>query len=31
VEGLTGEIKFVYTQTSSKAIYIKSIVVEYAE
>ena len=31
VENLTGEVKFVYTQTSSKAIYIKSIAVDYAE
>lgn len=31
VAGLTGAVKFVYTQTSSKAIYIKSITVECAE
>ena len=31
VSGLTGEIKFVYTQTSSKALYVKSISVDYAE
>ena len=31
VSGLTGEVKFVYTQTSSKAIYIKSFAVNYAE
>ncbi|MBQ9978924.1 MAG: type II secretion system protein [Clostridia bacterium] len=27
----TGEIEIVYTQTSSKALYVKSITVEYAE
>lgn len=31
VSELTGEIKFVYTQTSSKALYVKSISVDYAE
>ncbi len=31
VSGLSGEIKLEYTQTSSKAIYIKSISVTYAE
>ena len=31
VSNLSGEVKFEYTQTSSKAIYIKSIVIEYAE
>ena len=30
-EGLSGEIVLSYTQTSSKAIYIKSIQVDYAE
>ena len=30
-EALSGEIRFEYTQTSSKAIYIKSIAVDYAE
>ena len=27
---LTGQVKFVYSQTSSKAIYIKSITINYA-
>lgn len=31
VDGLSGAIEFNYTQTSSKAIYIKSIAVNYAE
>ena len=31
VSGLTGEVRFEFTQTSSKAFYIKSIEVEYAE
>lgn len=31
VAGLTGEVKFVYEQTSSKAFYIKSININYAE
>ena len=31
VAGITGTVKFEYTQTSSKALYIKSIVVDYAE
>ena len=31
VTGLTGEVRFEFTQTSSKAFYIKSIEVEYAE
>ena len=30
-EALSGEVRFEYTQTSSKAIYIKSIAVDYAE
>ena len=30
VAGLTGEVKLVYSQSSSKAIYIKSLAVEYA-
>lgn len=30
-EALTGEVVFTYTQTSSKALYIKSITIEYAE
>ena len=31
MSGLTGEVKLEYTQTSSKALYIKSIEVKYAE
>lgn len=31
VNGLTGAVKFEYSQTSSKALYIKSIAVNYAE
>ena len=31
VANITGEVKFVFTQTSSKAMYIKSIAVDYAE
>ena len=31
VAGLSGEIRFEYTQTSATAIYIKSIAVDYAE
>ncbi len=31
VENLTGAVEFKFTQTSSKALYIKSITVEYAE
>ena len=31
VDGLSGDVKFEYTQTSKKAIYIKSIAVDYAE
>ena len=30
VAGLTGEVKLVYSQTSSKAFYLKSFAVEYA-
>ncbi len=31
VDNYTGSIEFIFTQTSSKAIYIKSITVDYAE
>ena len=31
VSGLSGEVKLEYTQTSSKAIYLKSIKIDYAE
>lgn len=31
VDGLSGEIQLVYTQSSAKAIYIKQIAVDYAE
>ena len=31
VSGVTGEVRFEYTQTSSKALYVKSITVDYAE